>query len=208
MTLATEPYFLGRWQMVRLIESPTGGPLGEFWGEALFEPAEMAPPPGAESDAAGRVDSMQGVLAAVGVPAEGADPDVGAAVASGPEGGAGAAAREGQDRFGAAASLLRCSESGVLRYQGHDYAAGRVTFWRFDPGGAIEVIYEDGRPFHRFSPGRPEATHLCGADTYDVDYAFGPDCWWSRWRVVGPNKDYWMTTRFTRIAEPEDRGSP
>lgn len=38
MEEATERYFRGRWQMVRIIENVTEGVIGEFWGEAVFEP--------------------------------------------------------------------------------------------------------------------------------------------------------------------------
>ena len=38
MTIATEPWFRGRWQMVRIIENVTEGVIGEFWGECDFEP--------------------------------------------------------------------------------------------------------------------------------------------------------------------------
>ena len=38
MTIATEAWFRGRWQMVRIIENVTEGVIGEFWGECDFEP--------------------------------------------------------------------------------------------------------------------------------------------------------------------------
>ena len=38
MTIATEPWFRGRWQMVRIIENVTEGVIGEFWGECDFLP--------------------------------------------------------------------------------------------------------------------------------------------------------------------------
>lgn len=38
MDEATERYFRGRWQMVRIIENIPEGVIGEFWGEAVFEP--------------------------------------------------------------------------------------------------------------------------------------------------------------------------
>lgn len=34
----TERFFAGRWQMVRIIENVPEGVIGEFWGEARFEP--------------------------------------------------------------------------------------------------------------------------------------------------------------------------
>lgn len=38
MTVATLSFFLGQWQMVRIIENVPEGVIGEFWGEASFIP--------------------------------------------------------------------------------------------------------------------------------------------------------------------------
>lgn len=38
MDEATERYFRGRWQMMRIIENLPEGVIGEFWGEAVFQP--------------------------------------------------------------------------------------------------------------------------------------------------------------------------
>ncbi len=38
MTIATEPWFCGPWQMVRIIENVAEGVIGEFWGECEFVP--------------------------------------------------------------------------------------------------------------------------------------------------------------------------
>lgn len=138
MTIATEGWFRGRWQMVRIIENVPEGVIGEFWGECAFQP----------------------------------------------------------DGLG-----LTCREKGVLRFRGEDYEADRVSLWRFPGGGRIEVRYEDGRPFHDFIEDHPVATHVCGADRYEVSYEFDPDTWLSRWEVQGPTKDYAMTTRYRRIRE-------
>jgi hypothetical protein len=93
---------------------------------------------------------------------------------------------------------LTCRETGVLRFRGEDYAASRVSLWRFPGGGRIEVRYEDGRPFHDFDEGRPEARHLCSEDAYRVSYEFAQNGWLSRWEVSGPRKDYVMITRYRR----------
>lgn len=37
MTDATQSYFAGQWQMVRIIENVPEGVIGEVWGEATFE---------------------------------------------------------------------------------------------------------------------------------------------------------------------------
>ena len=95
---------------------------------------------------------------------------------------------------------LICREQGVLRFRGADYHSGRVSLWRFPGQGRIEVYYEDGRPFHDFPTDKPVATHLCGEDNYRVSYDFGTDTWLSRWEVMGPAKDYVMTTRYRRTS--------
>jgi len=135
MTIATQGWFRGRWQMVRIIENIPEGVIGEFWGECRFEP-------------------------------------------------------DGEG--------LTCRETGVLRFRGADYDAGRVSLWRFPEPGHIEVRYEDGRPFHDFMADMPEAVHLCGDDRYRVSYDFGENTWLSRWEVQGPTKDYAMVTRYRR----------
>ena len=136
MFVATEGFFAGRWQMVRIIENVDDGVIGEFWGEARFRP----------------------------------------------------------DRGG-----LYCYESGVLRFKGEDYLAERGSLWIFPGGGQIEVRYADGRPFHAFLSDEPIAVHICGEDRYEVSYEFDEHTWISRWEVVGPTKDYMMTTRYRRI---------
>jgi hypothetical protein len=135
MEIARQSFFVGRWQMVRIIENVPEGVIGEVWGEAAFTP-----------DAEG----------------------------------------------------LICRESGVLRFRGADYAAHRVSLWRFPGEGVIEVRYEDGSPFHAFIADDPQAEHDCGADRYRVSYSFGLQDWSSRWEVSGPDKDYVMTTRYRR----------
>lgn len=136
MEIARESFFLGNWQMVRIIENVPEGVIGEVWGEARFEP----------------------------------------------------------DGHG-----LTCREGGVLRFRGADYAANRVSLWRFPGAGLIEVRYADGSPFHAFIADAPEAVHDCGEDRYRVSYSFAQASWTSRWEVSGPAKDYVMTTRYRRV---------
>jgi hypothetical protein len=154
MTIATQGWFRGHWQMMRIIENVPEGVIGEFWGECSFSP-------------------------------------------------------DGARNSGG----LICREQGVLRFRGADYHSGRISLWRFPGQGRIEVLYDDGRPFHDFAAEKPEATHLCGEDRYRVSYQFDPggaaDTWLSQWDVKGPAKDYVMTTRYQRLADkvlPETPG--
>jgi hypothetical protein len=76
--------------------------------------------------------------------------------------------------------------------------AERRYLWRDGGNGAIEVLFEDGRAFHRIDPANLNDTHWCDPDTYDVTYDFKtwPN-WSSTWRVRGPRKDYDMVTRYS-----------
>lgn len=105
---------------------------------------------------------------------------------------------EGQAVFRPGAGGLVVTETGVLRYgAGQPVQAERRYIWRVAAGG-IAVFFDDGRPFHRFSPAAPEARHDCAPDLYHVRYDFSV---WPRWRVVwhvtGPRKNYVMTSDHT-----------
>lgn len=83
-------------------------------------------------------------------------------------------------------------EHGRLRLGAHDGPAERTL--RIEPagGGAWEVLFAAGRPFHPLDlrGGSCEATHLCGADTYRGRYLIeSADRFTVSWRVTGPRKD-------------------
>ncbi|MDT8344243.1 MAG: DUF6314 family protein [Thermohalobaculum sp.] len=181
-------YFRGRWQMVRLIEDRRHRAFGEFWGEAVFAPDAACPVSGAAAD-----------RPAPGALPHGARLRAGLARGDAVVGWSADGAATGAGGPPIAPRRLTCTESGVLRFDGQDFAAGRVTIWHFEPGDAVRVMHDDGRAFHAFSPGRPQTVHLCGDDRYEVAYAFASDDWHSHWRVSGPAKDYEMTTRYVRI---------
>lgn len=103
------------------------------------------------------------------------------------------------------AEVLLYAEEGELRYGGQPaMMATRRYIWRSAGGDAskkIKVTFEDGRPFHTISLDRlmPDDNHYCDPDFYHVSYDFTEwPKWRSAWRVVGPAKDYRMTTRYTR----------
>ncbi|MGN6251778.1 MAG: DUF6314 family protein [Marmoricola sp.] len=58
------------------------------------------------------------------------------------------------------------------------------------------VHFEDGRPFHAWTPGTP-VVHPCGADTYRGLVTGDVTSWRVRWDVEGPAKDYSMTSILT-----------
>lgn len=104
---------------------------------------------------------------------------------------------EGVARFERESGGLLYSERGVLRMGDVSMEAERVYHWRAGDAG-IEVFFDDGRFFHRIGVGG-EAAHWCDPDQYDVVYTFGswPE-WSSRWRVLGPRKDYVMVSEYRR----------
>ena len=81
--------------------------------------------------------------------------------------------------------------------------ATRDYLWRDGGAGVIEVLFADGRFFHRFLPDEtaPGDVHACDPDTYRVRYDFSRwPRWEAVWRVAGPRKDYAMHSRYRRAA--------
>lgn len=112
---------------------------------------------------------------------------------------------EGQARFAPDDSGLVMVERGVLRMDGATAMRfDRRYLWRSDENGGIVVLFGDGRPFHEFGVGRVNARHDCPPDRYDVSYDLSrlPESWGSVWRVIGPRKNYRMTTRYDRVERP------
>jgi len=98
-------------------------------------------------------------------------------------------------------------EQGHLQFGGlHAIQATRRYFWTFPSAERVEVLFEDGKPFHYFEPDEPrsEARHFCDPDTYDATYDFtGWPIWRVEWRVEGPKKDYRMVSVYAPVqAEP------
>ncbi len=96
---------------------------------------------------------------------------------------------------------LNYSESGTLRLPGQPgMQAERRYLWR-EAGAHIEVLFDDGRPFHAFdlADSQPAADHWCEPDSYAVRYDFAawPD-WTSEWQVIGPRKDYTLHSAYRR----------
>ena len=104
----------------------------------------------------------------------------------------------GEAEFVPDAQGLTCREQGVLRFAGADYHTGRTSLWRFPRPGKVEVLYEDGRPFHDFLTRDPIALTIEDDARYEIVYDFEPDTWISRWQLLGPDRNYMMTTRFRR----------
>ena len=96
---------------------------------------------------------------------------------------------------------LAYGETGRLTLrQGPVLTATRRYTWAFE-GARVQVAFEDGRPFHDFTPqGHAAGTdHPCGEDYYTVRYDFtGWPRWTAQWTVIGPRKDYVSTSVYVR----------
>ncbi|MEM8618287.1 MAG: DUF6314 family protein [Actinomycetota bacterium] len=79
-------------------------------------------------------------------------------------------------------------------------AATGSFVWRYDHP-IVEVVSRDRLVVQRFDllVDSHSYVHDCGPDRYEgrCDFSKWPD-WTSSWDVVGPRKDYLMTTRFRR----------
>jgi hypothetical protein len=114
----------------------------------------------------------------------------------------------GEARFVKDGDGLACHETGVLRFHGEDFHTERTSLWRFPAAGRVEVLHEDGRPFHHFLTERPIALEFSGEASYEIVYEFEPDTWISRWEMAEPGRTYMMTTRYRRCRTLPDRVLP
>ena len=113
----------------------------------------------------------------------------------------------GTARFEPADDALDYVETGLLEFGDH---RGEATArYRYRPlgGGAAEVLFPDGRFFHRFdlgsAPGGSRISrvrHDCAPDLYRGRYVvIGRECWLLGWRIAGPRKTLSLATRYERI---------
>lgn len=81
--------------------------------------------------------------------------------------------------------------------------ATRSYLWKQAENG-VAIHFDDGRYFHHLRLGQagPSDHHACDPDSYDVRYDFSqwPE-WQTTWRVVGPRKDYVMTSHYAATAK-------
>jgi len=100
-----------------------------------------------------------------------------------------------------ACAVLDLAEEGELRFGRHRGPASRSLRYQGRADGSADVRFADGRAFFRLdlSFGNCRAVHLCRADRYAVTVTWlSSDCFTEIWRVTGPDKDYDMTTVYTR----------
>jgi hypothetical protein len=94
-------------------------------------------------------------------------------------------------------------EEGTMRWPTFTGPASREYLLKpVDRPDALDVYFNDGRPFHRMSFA-PEANldqHWCDPDTYRVGYTYeGPDAFSYTWDVTGPRKDLLLTSSLQRL---------
>jgi hypothetical protein len=110
----------------------------------------------------------------------------------------------GEARFSPTPGGLAYVEEGTLAFpDSAPMRASRRYLWRDGGAGTIDVLFEDGRLFHRFDAEDPApgASHDCPPDTYRVRYDFRAwPRWRAEWRVTGPCKDYGLVSRYVPIA--------
>lgn len=97
--------------------------------------------------------------------------------------------------------VLDFAEQGELRFGGHRGPASRRLRYHGRADGGADVRFADGRAFFGLNlrSGSCRAVHPCRADRYAVTVTWlSPDCFTEIWRVTGPDKDYDMTTVYTR----------
>lgn len=103
---------------------------------------------------------------------------------------------EGQLVYGAQPAMFA-----TRRYVWRSSTASKLTNAEQNSAVKVGVEFEDGRPFHTILLDRsmPDDIHHCDPDVYHVSYDFTrwPE-WQSVWRVVGPAKDYRMTSVYSR----------
>jgi hypothetical protein len=71
-----------------------------------------------------------------------------------------------------------------------------------DTPDALDMLFPDGRPFHRmsFSPEASQDRHWCDPDTYRVTYVrHGEDEFSYAWDVTGPRKDLLLESVLRRL---------
>ncbi|MFP3460755.1 DUF6314 family protein [Arthrobacter globiformis] len=71
-----------------------------------------------------------------------------------------------------------------------------------DTPDAMDMLFPDGRPFHRmsFSPEASQDRHWCNPDTYRVTYIrHGEDEFSYTWDVTGPRKDLLLESLLRRL---------
>ena len=93
--------------------------------------------------------------------------------------------------------LVEWEEAGTLTWAGQSLQVRRRLLVRRDDDRGWTVCFDDGSPFHPWTPGRP-VVHDCLADTYRGMVATDDGELRVLWDVSGPHKDRRLFTRCRR----------
>lgn len=96
------------------------------------------------------------------------------------------------------ADRIDWSEEGTLHLEGGPVAIAAHRVLRLESSGAWAVEFADGRDFHAWLPGE-EVLHGCAPDDYAGFIDGDSDRWTTRWRALGPAKDYVIDTVYSRV---------
>ncbi len=97
--------------------------------------------------------------------------------------------------------ILELTEQGELRFGGHHGSARRSLLYYGCSDGSADVRFADGREFYCLDlrTGSCRALHPCRADRYAVTVTWlSDDSFTEVWQVTGPDKDYDLTSVYTR----------
>jgi hypothetical protein len=101
--------------------------------------------------------------------------------------------------------VLELTEEGQLRFGAHHGPAGRSLLYYGCSDGSADVRFSDGREFYHLDlrTGGCHAVHPCRADRYAVTVTWlTADSFTEVWQVTGPEKDYDLTSVYTRSGCP------
>jgi hypothetical protein len=101
--------------------------------------------------------------------------------------------------------VLEFTEQGQLRFGAHHGPAGRSLLYYGCSDGSADVRFADGREFYHLDlrTGGCHAVHPCRADRYAVTVTWlTADSFTEVWQVTGPDKDYDLTSVYTRSGCP------
>jgi hypothetical protein len=97
--------------------------------------------------------------------------------------------------------MLEFTERGELKFGAHRGPASRSLRYYGRSDGSADVRFADDREFYRLDlrSGSCRAVHPCRADRYAVTVTWlSDDSFTEVWQVMGPAKDYDITSVYTR----------
>ena len=111
---------------------------------------------------------------------------------------------DGEARFAPDDDDLIYRETGRLVFGCYDDRTSRAYIYRFPTfsSSTAEVLFADGKPFHRLdlTTGEASVRHICGKDVYDGQFcAISADRWTADWSAIGPRKNLVIRSHYQRV---------